>query len=148
MEAVYMFGIGKKTIVDPKMDNDTAALELEGIIEEFDIDIDDEKRAELLPAVMQGRLYLEGDKIVYKLARPTEKLTELKFEEPTGAQAEKSGRGIKATQRDGVTEIDIGEASKMTTNLASAMSGVPIAQILELRSRDSKIVEMVVNFFK
>lgn len=144
-----MFGIGKKAIVDPKMDNDTAELELEGIIEEFDIEIDDDKREKLLPVIVQGRLYLEGDKIVYKLARPTEKLTELKFEEPNGSQVEKSSRGVKATQmKDGSIDIDIGETSKMTTNLASAMTGVPIAHILEMKNRDKTIVDAIVGFFK
>ena len=134
--------------MDNKLDQETAGLELDGIAEAFEIDIDAEKRADLLPAVMQGRLYLSGEKIVYTLARPTDKLVELKFDEPTGAQAEKAGKGIKATQRDGVTEIDIGEASKMTTNLASAMSGVPITSILEMKNRDKKVVDIIVGFFK
>lgn len=134
--------------MENKLDQETAGLELDGIAEAFDITISAEQRADLLPAVMQGRLYLKGDKIAYTLARPTDKLTALEFDEPTGGQAEKAGRGIKAMQRDGVTEIDIGEASKMTTNLASAMSGVPIAHILEIKNRDKKIVDIIVGFFK
>lgn len=134
--------------MDNVMDEEAAAFELDGIAEAFDITISDDTRADLLPSVMQGRLYLKGEKIAYTLAKPTEKLTALEFEEPTGAQAEKSGRGVKATQRDGVTEIDIGEASKMTTNLASSMSGVPIATILEMKNRDKKVVDIIVGFFK
>lgn len=143
-----MFGFGKKDEVGQKLDADTAKIELDGISEAFEIDIDTEKRADLLPAVMQGRLYLSGEKIVYTLARPTEKLTAIEFEEPTGAQAEKAGKGVKAQQRGDVTEIDIGEASKMTTNLASAMSGVPVVTILEMKNRDKKVVDIIVGFFK
>lgn len=134
--------------MDNKLDEETAGLELDGIAEEFDITIDDEKRAELLPAVMQGRLYLKNGKIVYTLARPTEKLTELTFDEPTGGQSEKASRGIKATQKNGVIEIDLGEAEKMTTNLASAISGQPVGHILDLKARDKKVVDIVVGFFK
>lgn len=130
------------------LDQETASLELDGIEKAFDITITEEQRADLMPAVMQGRLYLADDKIAYTLARPTDKLAEMKFAEPTGGQAEKAGRGIKAIQRDGIIEIDVGEASKMTTNLASAMSGVPITSILEMKNRDKKVVDIIVSFFK
>lgn len=128
--------------------DDVALAEIASICQEFDITIDNEKQQAILPVIKQGRLYLDGDQIVYKLARPTGQLQELRFGEPTGGQAERAGKGVKAVRRpDGTSEVDVGEATRMVNNLASAMTGATVGHLLDLRARDRKIVEVVVGFF-
>jgi hypothetical protein len=127
---------------------DVALAEIASISQEFDITIDHDKQQTILPVVMQGRLYLDGDVIVYTLARPVGQLLELRFSEPTGGQAERAGKGVKAIKRpDGSSEIDVGEATRMVNQLASAMTGVSVGQLLDLRARDRKIMEAIVGFF-
>ena len=130
-----------------KLGPELVAQEIANICDEFDISITTEQRAQIEPAIAQGRLYLSGQEIVYILSRPTENIKELRFTEPTGSQSERAGKGVKAIKTDKGTEIDIGEASKMTTNLVSAITGQPVGFINQIKNRDLKNIEAVANFF-
>lgn len=133
--------------MENKLSEQAAFDEIALIAAEFDIEITPEQREAIMPAVLQGRLSLDGETIVYKLARPTEEISELKFSEPTASQTERSGKGVKAIKTDKGTEIDVGEASKMITNLTSAITGQPIGFLAKLKRRDVKVIEALVSFF-
>lgn len=66
---------------------------------------------DLLPIAMDGRLYVESGKAVYRLTRPVEfdngdKLEVVRLREPMASDYVEYSKGMRVTVKDGATELD------------------------------------------
>lgn len=133
--------------MDKKLDDVTARAELAQIATTFDKRLTDEIVDRLLTPAIEGRLYLDGEKIRFVLARPSENLSELVFEEPDGGQIERAGKGVKVTKTSDGTDMTLADAQRLAINSISACTGKGIGEVLRLKARDLKVAEVIVRFF-
>lgn len=134
------------------MDLETAQLELMGISEFFETEIEGDDT--ILPIVMTGRLYLDENqkRVIFKLRKPIElqndsTLVELKFKNPTGEEQARINKGIKATVVEGGgTTIDMGEMYTKVLKASSIMSGQPIGVINRIGRGDLSDLLSILSF--
>jgi len=129
-----------------KVAEDAARLALMELAEAFGAD--EAGALALLPVAMDGRLYLDGGKAVYRLARPVElangaALDVLTIREPVAADYVSYSKGMSVTVKDGATEIDSVMMTRRTMRAVSALADQPIGVIDRLAVRDIRTLTEV-----
>ena len=151
-------------MADPRVDADTAGMTLLELAEAFGATTEydagkpnpferwsenvggkiEVRDATLLSIAMEGRLYLQDGKAVYKFRQPIELVNASKdivstisLKEPSAADFLAYSKGMTVTvSREGATEIDMVMMGKRTIRAMSRLSGQPEGVIERMSRRD------------
>ena len=125
-------------MADPRVDAETAGLALMELAEAFGAD----DASALLPIAMDGRVYLEKGRAVFKLRKPIElqngtTVTHFSMREPSAADFLAYSKGMTVSVgRDGTTEIDMVMMGKRTLRAVAALADEPIGVVERIGRRD------------
>ena len=109
----------------------------------------------MVGAIMAGRLSLDGETLVYTLARPVEHETgggstdRVSLPEPCNEDMEYVNRGMKVqTSKDGEdVYVDMGELYVKTRRMITRVGKLPLGIVQRIKRRDMAVLGEICNFF-
>ena len=139
----------------PAIGEEAAILELMAIQEIFDVEYDESDREAILPAVMEGQFTTDPEKetVTYKFSKPIhqvngEEREYITFKAPTNSDIAHINKGfIIKTDRNGKTEMDMGDLAERTKRAVLRLSGIPLGIFDRISRKDVRVFSGLFNFF-
>lgn len=122
---------------EPKVDEKSSAMGLEALAEAFGVD----DLSPLLALAMEGRVYLDGGKAVFKLSAPIklengQEVSLIKMRMPTQGDYEDYAKGMKVIVRKEGAEVDDVMQEKRNSAAVSMLAEIPLGVVRRISRID------------
>ena len=140
---------------EPKIAAEVAAAEYARMVEALDGNDGDAVREAMVGAIMAGRLSLDGEALVYTLARPVEHETgggstdRVTLPEPNNEDLEYVNRGMKVQTSKGGEDVyvDMGDLYVKARRMITRVGKLPLGIVQRIKRRDMAVLGEICNFF-